>query len=165
MLWLPYLATGFLPIFIGCKHIRICLVGLLFTDLVIGRFNEALLSVFFQIQMVFTVFVSLFLQYPPPYFLMLNEEQMKAFSDDFNELQHADITENPLTDAITRRKIELLLLNLITQFSQSTPYPTRPAPQNISHLIDVFINRIYLYLFRFLPKKKSWHAASVDTVI
>ena len=86
--------------------------------------------------------LSLFLQYPPPYFLMLNEEQMKAFSDDFNELQHADITENPLPDAITRRKIELLLLNLITQFSQSTPYPTRPAPQNISHTIMTTIKYI-----------------------
>ncbi|MBQ8850485.1 MAG: AraC family transcriptional regulator [Clostridia bacterium] len=91
--------------------------------------------------------LSLFRKYSPPYIMTADEAQMAEFISDHADLQHTSAKEGELTDAVMRRKIELMLLKLIQRAVQTGSLNTQkqlaPHPSNVLQPVLRYINGHY----------------------
>ena len=83
---------------------------------------------------------SIFRIYPPPYFITLDEEQQKKYTDTYYELKNLINNPNELNDAIACRKVETMLLELVL-LSQKKPLPL-PQNQRLSNAFQPVIKYI-----------------------
>jgi AraC-like DNA-binding protein len=87
--------------------------------------------------------VSFFRQYPPPYFLNLDADEMEEFSKDYYEIKKmADSDINVLTDAIIRRKIELFILKIIARAVKTPLQPPNDTQQQLYTFFQPILNYI-----------------------
>lgn len=88
--------------------------------------------------------ISIFSQYPPPYFLTLDQSQIDKFRNDFADICKLIGELNELNDAIARRKIELMLLEIaILSAKNPLPHPQNQQLSNTFLPVIKYINEHY----------------------
>lgn len=79
--------------------------------------------------------ISFFQKYSPPYFLILDESQSEKIANTLVEIQNLISQEDELSEAIVRRGIEQIFLEIMG-LCANTPLP---PPQNPQHFLSKFL--------------------------
>ena len=87
--------------------------------------------------------VKLLRKYPTPYIFTMDESEMNELISEHSEISRYEGTTDPITDAICRRKAELILLKLIKTVSENGSYLSKTASHSlVSTTLQPVINYI-----------------------